>query len=90
MFGVILKLLPSIIPVVVPVVKMVESFFGGGRGDEKRKAAVAIVKVLLPAIEKAVDKDLVQDEEEFAEGVGHVVDAVVGILNSLGQLKKDG
>jgi hypothetical protein len=70
------------------VVRLVEKLIGGGKGDEKKALAVEILKVLIPVVEKASGRDLV-DDKDFAEAVGDLIDGVVGALNAIGALKKD-
>ena len=86
--GLLIKLLPTILPIVPAVVKLVEKLLGGGKGAEKKDMAVQVLKVLIPLVEQVSGKDLV-DDKDFAEAIGSVIDGVVGALNAAGALKKD-
>lgn len=88
MLSAILKVLPVVLPIVFDAVRFVEKLFGSGKGEEKRSAAVEVVKIAVMAVEGISGKDLVENEE-FAEGVGMVVDGVVKILNASGVFKKE-
>lgn len=88
MLGILVKLLPTVLPLIPSVVRLVEKLIGGGKGDEKKALAVEILKVLIPVVEKVSGKDLV-DDKDFAEAVGDLIDGVVGALNAVGALKKD-
>lgn len=86
--GLLVKLLPTILPMIPAVVKLVEKLLGGGKGNEKKELATEILKVLIPVIEKATGKDLV-DDKDFAEAIGEVIDGVVGAMNATGAFRKD-
>ena len=84
----LIKLLPTILPIVPAVVKLVEKLLGGGKGAEKKDMAVQVLRVLIPLVEQISGKDLV-DDKDFAEAIGDVIDGVVGVMNAAGVLKKD-
>ena len=88
MLATIIRVLPIVLPIVFDAVKFVEKFFGSSPGEEKRSAAVEIVKIAVLAIEGISGKDLV-DNDEFAEGLGMIVDGVVKVLNATGVFKKE-
>ena len=86
--GILFKVLPKVLPLVPAVVKLVEKLFGGGKGPEKRSAAVEVLRVLIPLVEGVTGKDLVEDGK-FADAVGAVIDGVVAALNATGAFKKE-
>lgn len=83
----LLKNLPTILPIAVEAIKLVEKAFGRGKGVDKREAVVQLVKVAILAAEGLTAKDIV-DDALFLKGVGEIIDGVVDVLNSTGQFGK--
>lgn len=84
----LLKYLPTVLPMVVELVKIAEKIFGNGNGGSKKDFVAPIVKQAILALEGFSGKDII-DEDKFSDGVGKVVDGVVAILNATGAFKKD-
>ena len=85
----ILDLVKVVWPIALEIVPMIEKLFGNSTGEEKRSVAVALIVPAVRAVEAAAGKDLV-DEVALAESVGHVIDAVVSVLNLTGVFFKKG
>lgn len=88
MLGTLIKVLPVVLPIAFEAVRLVEKLFGKGKGEEKRSAAVEIVKIAVVAAEGITKKDLV-DNDKFAQGIGMIVDGIVLVLNATGQFNKE-
>ena len=58
-----------------------EAMFGGGNGEEKRKAAVEIVGAAIN-IADAVSNKHIADAERFTAGLSAIIDGVVECLNA--------
>ena len=84
----LLKHLPTILPMVIELVKIAEKIFGGGKGEDKKNFVAPIVRQAILAIEGFGGKEIV-DEDKFSDGVGKVVDGVVTILNATGVFKRE-
>jgi len=82
---VLLKHLPTIIPLVIEAVKAAEKLFGSKKGELKKEYVVNLAKVAILSVEGISQKDIVDEElfsEGVGEGVGSIVDGVVKVLNS--------
>jgi len=67
------------------VVQGMETVYGAGTGGQKRAMAVSVA-------EKAIDAETegkIADPTGFAEGLGMIVDGVVGCLNASLWAKRD-
>lgn len=69
------------LPLILQVVTQVETLTGAGKGEEKKKAAVALTKDVLGMAGVSVKPDL-------EEGISHLVDRTVAVLNSHGVFSK--
>jgi hypothetical protein len=58
-----------------------EAMFGGGNGEQKRKAAVEIVGAAIN-IADAVSNKHIADAERFTAGLNSIIDGVVECLNA--------
>jgi len=58
-----------------------EAMFGGGNGEEKRKAAVEIVGAAINLTDAVTNKHIA-DAERFTAGLSAIVDGVVECLNA--------
>lgn len=86
--GTLVPLLIKALPAVVQLVPVVERLFKGPKqGEAKRTVVVEVVKVLILGAEALANKDLIQDNALFAQGVGQIVDGVVAVMNATGKLK---
>lgn len=81
-FGGALKLLPLIIQAVGSVERLAK----GSKGADKEDAAVDIVGGLLPLIEGAVSKDVV-DDAAVQEAIRGVMRATVALMNVVNDVK---
>lgn len=86
--GVLLKNLPTILPIAVEAVKFVERMFGKNKGAEKRSVVVSFVRSVVLAAEGIKGSDIV-DEDVLSEGIGDIVDGIVKVLNSTGKFDAD-
>ncbi len=84
----LLKYLPTILPIIIEAIKLVEKIFGSGQGPAKLAAVVSLVKVAVFAVEGITEKDIV-DDELFSEGIEELVSGIVKILNSTGKFGGD-
>ena len=58
-----------------------EAVFGGGNGEEKRKAAVELVGAAINITDAVTDKHIA-DADRFTAGLSAIVDGVVECLNA--------
>jgi hypothetical protein len=63
------------------VIQAVEGLFGAKSGDQKKTAALSIVKSALNLTDAVSEKQIV-DADSFTEGLGKIVDGVVECLNA--------
>ncbi len=63
------------------IIQSVEAIFGAKGGDTKRNAALALVNSALSATDSVAGKNIV-DPNKFQDGLGKVIDGVVGCLNA--------
>ncbi len=74
-------------PIVIAAVNGVEKIVKGVKGKDKQDAAVNMVTELLPAIEGAADKDLLNDAE-VQRLLRALIDATVAFQNGLAAAKR--
>lgn len=72
----------KIIPLVIAAVGLVEKLAGAAKGKEKQDAALAAVADLIPAIEGAIGRDVVNDPLVQA-ALRQCIDAVVAVQNAV-------
>jgi hypothetical protein len=58
-----------------------EAMFGGGNGEQKRKAAVEIVGAAINVAD-AVSNEHIADADRFTAGLNAIIDGVVECLNA--------
>jgi hypothetical protein len=74
------KLLQGI-SLVPSVVNGVEGLFGTKTGNDKKNAALTFVQSAISATDAVANKQIV-DPAKFSDGLGKVIDGVVGCLNA--------
>jgi hypothetical protein len=84
--GFLSKLL-KILAYVPSILIGIEALHGAGNGDQKKKAAMDLVRTALVTAEGITEKDIA-DNGKFTEGVEKVVDGVVACLNASVWYKK--
>lgn len=76
-----LKVVPLVMSAIGAIEKVAEK-----KGQAKQDAAVGLVSELLPAIESAISRDVV-DDAKVQTGLRAVIDAVVALLNVIEDVK---
>lgn len=80
------KLLQSI-SLAPAIVNGVEGLFGAKSGTDKKNAALSFVQSAISVTDAVADKQIV-DQAKFSDGLGKVIDGVVGCLNASVWAKK--
>jgi hypothetical protein len=80
------KLLQGI-SLVPSVVNGVEGLLGPKAGSDKKNAALTFVQAAISATDAITNKQIV-DQAKFSDGLGKVIDGVVGCLNASVWAKK--
>ena len=80
------KLLQSI-SLAPAIVNGVEGLFGAKSGTDKKNAALSFVQSAISVTDALADKQIV-DQAKFSDGLGKVIDGVVGCLNASVWAKK--
>jgi hypothetical protein len=73
----------KLLPFIVDAVQWVERFVNG-KGKEKQDAAVYMIKAGLGVAERALDRDVL-DDDQVETATRKVIDAVVTLQNLLSQ-----
>ena len=69
------------------IVNGVEGLFGAKTGADKKNVALSFVQSAISATDALADKQIV-DQAKFSDGLGKVIDGVVGCLNASVWAKK--
>lgn len=80
------KLLQGI-SLVPSVVNGIEGLLGPKTGTDKKNAALTFVQAAISATDAVTNKQIV-DQAKFSDGLGKVIDGVVGCLNASVWAKK--
>ena len=63
------------------IINGVEGMFGSKNGTDKKSAALTFVQSAISVTDAVTDKQIV-DPVKFSDGLGKVIDGVVGCLNA--------
>lgn len=70
-----------LVPLIFAAVSAVEKLAGARKGKDKQDAAVALVGDLLPIVEGAIGRDVV-DDAQVQDAMRTTIDAIVALLNA--------